>query len=197
MNKINCLCASENQVLDEVEDFDDISTYDERKDHLQNFMASYHFDGFVEHGDESTNSIHRKDTLPIQNTSSEQPDEETRQKAPRSNRGHKRMNSLDSHTSSADTYTTVSLSQSFLYDDDDEVCSTVTKEAAKNLQTPFRSKERTDSNHEEHEAYRYMQRMKPDNYVREDGDDDLSVGQMSYLPPVFFSEASPPPMHDL
>jgi hypothetical protein len=83
-----------------------------------------------------------------------------------------------------------------MYDDDDEVYSTVTKEAVKNLQTPFRSKERTASNHE-HKAYRYLQRMKPDNYVREDDDDDLSVGQMSYLPPVFFSEAFPPPMHAL
>ena len=81
--------------------------------------------------------------------------------------------------------------------DDDEVCSTVTKEAVKNFQTPFQSKERTASN-QEHEAYRYLQRMKPDNYVREDDDDDLSVGQMGYyLPPVFFSEAFPPPMHDL
>jgi hypothetical protein len=185
MEKINCLCASENQVMDEGEDFDDIFTYDERKKNLQNFMASCHFDGF-EQEDESTNSIHRKDTLPIQNISltsyRSEPDEETRQKAPRSDRGHKRMNSLHSHTSSADTYTTVSLSQSFMHDDD-KVCSTVTKEAVKNLQTLFRSKGRTDNNHE-HEAYRYLQRMKPDNYVREDDDDNLSVGQMSFLGPV-------------
>jgi hypothetical protein len=38
-------------------------------------------------------------------------------------------------------------------------------------------------------------RMQPDNYIREDWDDDLSVGQiMSYLPPVCFREALPPQM---
>jgi hypothetical protein len=160
-------------------------------------MASCHIDGFEQ--DESTNSIHRKDTLPIQNTSltsyQSEPNEETRQKAPRSDRGHKRMNSLHSRTSSADTNTTVSLSQSFVYDDD-EVCSTVTKEAVKSCQTLFRSKGRMDSNHE-HEAYGYLQRMKPDNYVREDDDDDLSVGKMSCLGPILFSEAFRPPMPDL
>jgi hypothetical protein len=178
MDKLNCLCASENQVSDEGGDFDDISAYHERKQGLciKNFMASYNFDGF-EQGDESTHSIHhRKDTLPMQNISlmsyeSGEQDEETRQKAPRGNRGlNKRVNSMDSHTaSSADTYTTMSLSQSLMYDDDDddEVCSTVTTEEVNNLQTPFRSKGRTDSNHD-HEAYRYMQRMKPANYIRED-----------------------------
>jgi hypothetical protein len=30
-----------------------------------------------------------------------------------------------------------------------------------------------------------LQRMKPDNYVREDDDDNLSVGQMSFLGPVW------------
>jgi hypothetical protein len=180
MDKLNCLCASENQVSDEVEDFDDISRYHERKQrlYLEDFMASHHFDGF-EQGDESTNSIHRKDTMPMmQNTSlesyesSEEKNEEMRQKAPQGNRGLKRVNSMNSQTSSADTCTTVSLSQSFMYDDednedDDEVCSTVTTEAAKNLQTPFRSKGRTDSNNE-HEAYGFLLRMQPDNYIRED-----------------------------
>jgi hypothetical protein len=108
-----------------------------------------------------------------------------RQKAPRgkTSRGHKRVNSLDSHASSAGTYTTVSLSQSFMYEDDnkdDEVCSTVTTEVVKNLQSPFRSKRRTASNHEQ-EAYPYLLQMKPYNYIREDDDNDLSVGQMSYL----------------
>jgi hypothetical protein len=180
-DKLNCLCASENQVVvsddDDVEDFDDTISayYHKRKQgrlYRENFMASYHFDGF-EQGDESIHSIHRKDTMPMQNTSlmsyeSEEQDEETRQEAPRvGNRGHKRVSSMDSHTtSSADTCTTVSLSQSFMYDDD-EVCSAVTTEEVKNLQSPFRCKGRTDSNHE-HEAYRYMQRMKSDNYIGEE-----------------------------
>jgi hypothetical protein len=160
MAKLNCLCASENQVSDDVEDFDDTSAYHERRQrlYLENFMASHHFDGF-EQGDESTHSIHGKDTTPM-----EKQDEETRQRAPQGNRGLKRVYS----TSSVDTCTTVSLSQSFMHDDD-EVCSTVPTEDVKILQkgTPFRSKRRTNSKHE-HEAYRHMQRMRSVNYIRED-----------------------------
>jgi hypothetical protein len=194
MDQLNCLCASENQVLDEVEDFDDISTYQEtmkQRLYLENFMTSYHFDGFEQGDDESTNSLRLKDTPPAlpmmpNNTpltsldfASEQ-DVETRQEVPRGNRGHKRVNSMDSqHISlAADTCTTVSLSQSFMYDhdendhdkvcsivtyddeDDDEVCSTVTTDA-------FQSKGRTDSNHDELEEFRFLLRMKPDNYIRE------------------------------
>jgi hypothetical protein len=211
MEKLNCLCASENQVLDEVEDFDDISiTHDE---HLppKNFMSSYHFDDF-EQQDESNNSIHRKDTLPTQNSMSTSYHCQSRQqKSPQSTttRQSRRLcqkweNSLDSPTSSsADTYTTVSLSQSYLdeeeYDDEDEddVChSTATTEV-----NPFRSTTRgaDDSSppKHDHEAYLYLLRMKPDNYIRDndhEDDDDLSfVGQLSYLRPVFFSEAAPPP----
>jgi hypothetical protein len=101
---------------------------------------------------------------------------------------------MDSHASSADTCTTVSLSQSLMHDDDDaedDLYMTVTTELVKNLQIPFRSQA---SNHA-HESFQYLQRMKPYNYIRDDdgdgdGDSDsnLSVGKKSCLQPFFFSE---------
>lgn len=171
--KLNCLCASENQVLDEseVEDFDERS---------QKSMTSSHFDGFEQEDEDEFDSILCKDsdTFLIQNSSStmtisyqSEHDDDLRERC-----GCKRVNSMDSQVSSADTCTTVSLSQSFMHDDDDEeedeVYSTVTTEVVKNLQVPFRAK---GSNHE-HKWFRYLLRMKPDNYIREDDTcDDLSV----------------------
>jgi hypothetical protein len=207
MDKLNCLCAaSENQVLDEVENFDHIPTYG--KEHLPKFMTSYHLDGF-EQQDELNNPIHVKDTLPTQNMSTNsyqiEQDDDTKQKAPQSiNRrsGQKRGNSLVlSRASSVDTCTTVSLSQSFQDEDDedeDEVSSTtvptevVVGHCWKN---PFRSTRGADPPKQEHEAYRYLLRMKPDNYIcdTDEDDDDLFVGELSYLRPIFISQAVPPP----
>jgi hypothetical protein len=70
--------------------------------------------------------------------------------------------------------------------EEDEVYSSVTTEVVKNLQIPFRSK---GSNHE-HESFRYLhQRMKPDNYIRDDdGDGNFSVGKKSCLRPFLFSQ---------
>jgi hypothetical protein len=186
MDKLNCLCASENQVVDE----SDVIFASSQK-----FMASFPFDGFEQEGEDKFDSILCKDTntFLIRNSSStitisyqSEPDDDLHLRAIFS-RDCKRVNSMDSHACSADTRTTVSLSQSFVHDDDkeDEVYSTVTTEGVKNLQIPFRSKE---SNHE-HESFQYLHRMKPDNYIRDDdGDDNLSVGKKSSLRPFLFSQ---------
>jgi hypothetical protein len=203
MDKLNCLCASENQVVDESDVIFASS---------QTFMASYDFDDFEQ--EDEFDSILCKDTNTFLTRNSSSTITISYQSEPDDDlpRGCKRVNSMDSHASFADTCTTVSLSQSLMHDDDDEdddededdeVYSTVTTEGVKNLQIPFRSK---GSNHEhesfrylkrmtpdnynhEHESFQYLQRLKPDNYIRDDdGDGNLSVGKKSCLRPFFFSQ---------
>jgi hypothetical protein len=80
---------------------------------------------------------------------SEEQGEEMRQKAPPGNHGLKQVNSMDSHTSSADNCMTVSLTQSFMNDnsDNDKVCRIVTtKRRSRTCKLPFDPKEEQTSN---------------------------------------------------
>jgi hypothetical protein len=240
LDKLICACGSlESQVLDETDDFSVGSVYAEKKQ-----AAYYDMKAFADDADQQS-SIHRKETLPIQNTSTSTScsmfqsrpiiegtlsfmdlEDSIREQAPQRmgsqsifSRGDD--DTRDSSSSvdcfkydlsensgppairAADTYTTVSMSMSYQEEDKRSVASTEAINNCfrkSNLTTaPPRSsvKQQHTKKIDAHEAYGYLLRMKPKNYLQDD--DDSECMGVSYRRQSFYfedesSESLPPSM---
>jgi hypothetical protein len=237
MDKLCFSCADDSS--SDIQEFDGVSSYEQQKELIRSCYASYALPG--EFRDNSTD---RKETLPIQNSTSphsllqfnsfldddddddddDDGDDASREQAPSTPtrasilKAYSRANSCDPRSpvvhkptlhppiSSSDTYTTVSMStsQSSRDDDDDDCRSTTSTDACLQLFRPKRkhssspsspsSPSSLKSGANEHESYRYLLRMKPQNYIR-DGDDD-TIG-FQQLRPAYRNDCLPPSLPEL
>lgn len=186
-------CISLDDVRDDISEFDQVSTYDERKERQNNMIrkhfASYDLPGDLEDNDsfirrKQTDSFSLRRIAPCNSFLEEEDDDASREQAPMENTTSRDSLTVSVHKtilhpppiSPSNTHTTVSLTQSmerddagFYFEKDDD--SVATTEIVSHL---FRPKRKLPESNDDHEAYRYryLFRMKPQNYIHSSHDEE-------------------------